>query len=111
MDLNITINNLTLERTNHIKYLGINIDASLNWKLHINILVKKLKYLLFVFARLKYILQANQLISIYYALFHSIATYGLIAWGAVYETHFDKISNLQKRLLKIFINGKRASEY
>ena len=46
----------------------------------------------------------NQLISIYYALFHSIATQGLIAWDAAYNTHINKVTNLQKRILKIFIN-------
>ena len=100
-NLQININSLTLERTFSIKYLGIIIDENLNWKIHINSTVKKLKYLLFVFARLRYILHKTQLISIYHALFHSIATYGIIAWGAACETHVDKLIKLQNRILKI----------
>lgn len=39
---NITINNLELERTESIKYLGLMIDENLNWNEHIKHVIKKI---------------------------------------------------------------------
>ena len=41
------------------------------------------------------------LISIYYGLFHSIAAYGIIAWGNAYKNVINSLYNLQARVLKI----------
>ena len=38
---------------------------------------------------------------IYYAYFHSIINYGIIAWEGVYNNNLDLLRNLQKRILKI----------
>ena len=48
---------------------------------------------------------------IYYAFFHSIANYGIIAWGGAYANNLNLLQRLQNRLLKIinknnFINNK-----
>ena len=40
---------------------------------------------------------------IYYAYFHSIINYGIIAWGGVYNSNLDLLRNLQTRILKMFI--------
>ena len=38
---------------------------------------------------------------IYYALFHSISSYGIIAWGSAYEGRTKSLQSLQNRLLKL----------
>lgn len=38
---------------------------------------------------------------IYYAFFHSIINYGIIAWGGAYKNNINLLQNLQKRILKI----------
>ena len=43
---------------------------------------------------------------VYYALFHSIISYGIIAWGGVYSSSKSLIESLQKRLLKIINKNK-----
>ena len=43
---------------------------------------------------------------VYYALFHSIISYGIIAWGGVYSTSKSLLDSLQKRLLKIINKNK-----
>lgn len=80
-NIQIGLNNTLIERVENIKYLGIYKDSALNWESHIKYLVSRLSYLLYVCARLKRVLNKPQLISVYYALFHSVATYGIIAWG------------------------------
>ena len=38
---------------------------------------------------------------LYYALFHSVATYGILAWGGAYNNNLSRLQRLQNRLLKI----------
>lgn len=49
---------------------------------------------------------------IYYALFHSIMSYGIIAWGGAYTNKTRNLQTLQNRILKIisknqFLNNKQ----
>ena len=46
----------------------------------------------------------NKLISVYYAFFHSIASYGIIAWGDAYGNSIDLLHKLQSKIVKIIIN-------
>ena len=43
---------------------------------------------------------------VYYALFHSTISYGIIAWGGAYSTSKSLVDSLQKRLLKIINKNK-----
>ena len=41
------------------------------------------------------------LIMIYYALFNSIISYGIIAWGGAYDNVMNSLQSIQNRILKI----------
>ena len=41
------------------------------------------------------------LITIYYAFFHSLINYGIIAWGGAYNNNLSLLQKIQSRLLKI----------
>lgn len=99
VELNISINGHFLKRVTNNKYLGITYDCNIKWDVHIKNIVNKSKYLVYVFWRLKKILSKNQLLQLYYGLFNSIAVYGIIGWGGIYETALQPLIKLQKRLL------------
>ena len=71
----------------------------MKWTTHIDKIVKKLIYLLFVFKKLKYILRRNSILMIYYGIFHSIATYGVITWGNAYGNAMNGLEKLQRWVL------------
>ena len=98
---NIKINNIALKRVYSCKYLGIIIDARLKWHEHITYVVKKTKYLIFIFAKLKKILTYKILMAVYHGLFGSISNYGVIAWGSAYKTSLTPLKNIQEKILKI----------
>lgn len=99
--LNISINDLKIERVYSTKYLGVVFDFQMKWESHITYILNKTKYLLFVFSKLSKIMHKKSLMTIYYAFFHSIATYGIIAWGGAYNNVLHLLESLQRRLLKI----------
>ena len=47
---------------------------------------------------------------IYYAFFHSIATYGFIAWGGAYNNNLNLLQSLQNRIIKIINKNKFVAE-
>ena len=51
--IEVTINNQIVERSESSKYLGITYDSNMKWDVHINKIVKRTKYLVFIFYRLK----------------------------------------------------------
>lgn len=102
-NIEIQINKQTfkINEVNHIKYLGITIDRFLKWDIHINILVKKLRQILFKFKQLKKILDIGHLKIIYYSIVESHIQYGIIGWGGAYRNHIKQLEVIQKRFLKI----------
>ena len=46
-------------------------------------------------------MQINTLKIIYFAFFHSVINYGIIAWEGVYENNQHLLQNIQNRLLKL----------
>lgn len=97
----IKINNKCLKRVNSYKYLGVIFDYRLSWAEHINHVIGKTKYLTIIFYKLKQIMTTKTLMLIYYAFFHSVVSYGIIAWGGAYMNNLNVVNNLQKKLIKM----------
>ena len=63
----------------------------MQWNEHINTLLKKTKYILFLFYKLKYYLNYKQMKTVYYAVLNSLTSYGILGWGGSYKTLLKKI--------------------
>ena len=89
-----------LYKTKYLRYLGIQIDKNLNWKIHIHDLASKLNRVNAVLAKLRHFVNSEILRSTYFAIFHSNLNYVCIAWGL---TGFPQqnVSILQKKALRI----------
>lgn len=97
-----------LERAESIRYLGIILDSNMNFKEHISHLNKKLRYLIFIFAQLKNILNTKTLMTIYYGLFESTAVYGIVSWGSAYGNVINTIQSIQNRIIKVIFRKSTA---
>ena len=105
-NLKIFIGNKEIERVYHTKYLGIIIDSNMKWDKHIEYIAKRTRYLLFVFNKLRPILETKHLITLYYAFFNSLANYAIIAWGWAYNNVLIQLQSLQDRIIKIINKSK-----
>jgi len=85
--------------------LGIVLDKTLYWQLHIDKICATLKSACYILRTLNPILSVSNLKTIYFSYIHSIITYGIIFWGN--STGSDEVFKLQKKgpleLLQILI--------
>jgi len=64
-----------IEEAVNLKFLGIQIDSHLNWRNHIDQIIPKLSVACYVVRQMYHICNNDILRSIYFAYFHSIASY------------------------------------
>ena len=62
--------------------------------------------MIFVFYKIAKYMETDTMRIIYFALFHSIMNYGIIAWGGASNNSTDELQRVQYRILKI-INKNR----
>ena len=100
-NLKITIDSGQISVVESVKYLGIYLDNKLTFGPHISHLEPKLSRSIGTISKIKYHVPDSVLFLLYFALFHSYITYGLIIWYSTYKTHTSKISKLQNKIIKI----------
>lgn len=89
----------------HAKYLDVLVDSHLRWDHQMSWTCRKLRYLPYIFKKLKNIVSAKVLeTSVYHALFYSSLRYVIIVWGSANKSNRKKIENIQKRILKVIYN-------
>ena len=99
--IDLRIKNKRVNRAESCKYLGVIFDYNLKWNNHFELIISKTRYLIYIFRKLSKTMTTHTLLMIYYAFFHSMIRYGIIAWGGAYNNTRDLLQNLQKRILKI----------
>ena len=101
--LTLKLHHTKLFESTKIKYLGLIVDNKLSWKAHINELSKKLSRAVGLIYKMRHLCPRTVLRSLYYSLFHSHLSYGLVLWGNASRSYIDKIRSLQKRALKAIV--------
>ena len=76
-------------------------DGNLCWKYHISHIASKISSNIGIIARLRHFTPFKTLLKIYRSLISPSIFYGLIAWGQAAKTHRNKISLLQKRVVRL----------
>ena len=108
--VNISINNVIIQQTDNIKFLGVNIDKKLKWNLHIMTKCNQVSKTLAVMCRIKHLLPKNVLLTLYNALIAPHLTYGIVAWGNTDPSQWKRMTTLQKRAIRI-VNGSRYNSH
>ena len=84
-----------------VTYLGMTLDEHLDWSPELQNLFTKLSRAVGMLSKLRYYLQYNTLISIYYALFNSHVDYCIQNLGFSNQASIEKIEKLQNKALRI----------
>ena len=100
-NLNIVLDNTTIEQVQHAPYLGVTIDANLKWDSHIQSLCKKLSGKLAVLSRSRNILNKNALSKLYLSCIQPCLDYAISVWGSCSQHNKNIITRLQHRAARI----------
>ncbi len=100
-NINLSINNTSIEQVKHFTFLGITLDENLTWKHHTDMITTKLSKIIGILHRLKYIYPKQILLTIYNSLFVPHINYGSLVWG----TTITRLNKLQKKAIRIITHS------
>ena len=100
----INVGNDCIYRVSNVRYLGMIIDDKLEWKIHIENIVKKLVKISSTFKFLRNYIPHKCKKQLYYAYAYSTITYGIQVYGITKDYNINKIQLLQNRILKTLFN-------
>ena len=98
-----------LEMVSNTKFLGITIDDTLSWRLHIEQLCAKVSRVIGVLAKIRHKLNQRAAMLIYESLIMSHMQYCNLVWANATKNIMDPLFILQKRALKIVLKLPRLT--
>ena len=85
------------------KFLGIELDSNITFKLHISQICRKLNYILLLMRSIRPFLDSKTMINIYCSFFYPHLIYGIEFWGHASNCELNQILILQKAALRIIL--------
>ena len=105
----LTIFNKPICSASETKFLGLFIDNKLNWKSHAAYVHTKISRMMGILFKIKNILTSAALKTLYQSLIYPHLQYGIIFWGAVNKSNFEKIFRVQKKCVRLISHASRFS--
>ena len=96
-EINISIDDRTIKRVDHIKSLGLTIDAQLSWSKHVDEISKKVSSAIGALKRVRPFIPTDVAVQIYNALILPHIDYCSPVWDGMSGCLTDKLQKLQNR--------------
>ena len=100
-DIEVKIHDVQIQRVYTTKFLGVQIDSKLTWKMHIEYTCKKLSKCVGILCKARKKLYKSTLISLYYSFAYPYFIYCNHVWGTNYPSCLERIYLIQKKLIRI----------
>lgn len=97
-DIKVKYSGNIINKVETARFLGLQIDAKLNWKNHIAEISKRISSLSYALYRLSFSTNIDTLLTAYHGMVESVLRYGIIFWGNSTDKHI--IFKMQKRCLR-----------
>ena len=101
-NISLKINSIEIERVDNFNFLGLTINEHMSWKPHIDKIANKISKFNGILNKLKHILPANILKTLYFSLIQSQLNYGILIWGF----DLNRLEKLQKKAIRIISCSK-----
>lgn len=102
--INITFEGTLPEQVTEQKFLGVWFTEDLSWSTHVNMLKAELSRVTGSIYKVHSLLPTWLKQALYYSLFYSKMSYGILVWGTTTETNYNKLIILQKKILRMYEN-------
>ena len=104
-EYSFTIENSRIERTQSVRFLGVLLDAKLNWNQHVTAIRQKMSRHIGILYKLKSILPLSARLNIYHSLIQSHVNYCSLVWGFACKSNIETIFRAQKKGIRAVIPG------
>ena len=104
--VHVQLRSMDVRQEAWFRYLGVNVDSTLNFKLHISLIVGKISKSVGILHRIRHNAPSHVLLKLYYTLVYPYLTYCCAVWGCTYDVHLNPIRKLQKRIIRIVTNNE-----
>ena len=91
------------------KFLGVEIDDNISWKIHVKKVEQKLASAIGVISKLRYKINKDTALLLYDTMVLPHLSYCNIVWASTYKTTLSKLFCLQKRALRICTSAAKDS--
>ena len=105
-ELQLSIEDIPINRTSTAKFLGVIIDEQLSWEPHITALKRKLNYASATLCRIRDSIPSELHTDLYHTLFESHLSYCISVWGDAALLHTTKIWMAQKHCIRVLFGDK-----
>jgi len=90
----------SIEFVNSYKYLGVVIDSAMSWRPHVELLLRKLHFAIFLLSKIRKIAAPILLRKTYFAFFQSHLQYGIAVYGCAFPSILRPLLLLQKKAIR-----------
>ena len=104
LDINLELSTCQIERVKETVFLGVVLDEHLSWKTHISNVSRKISKSIGIIHKSRFCLSLSSLRILYYSLVYPYLIYCVSVWASTYPTNLNRITILQKRLVRIIAN-------
>ena len=106
-NIDVFIDNVSLQQVEECKFLGIILDSKLKWKPQISVIISRISKLTGIFFKLRNTITHECLKQIYLSLVYPHLLYCISIWGGTFDTILDKLFISQKKLIRIMTFSHR----
>jgi hypothetical protein len=101
ISLNIKFNGKVIERVEHTRLLGLEIDETLTFSFHIFQMQKKIVSFMFALKRIRSLITEQTAVTLYFAYIHSRLNYMNSIWAVIPKYLMNAIEIIQRKALRI----------
>ena len=110
--ITLKIHKKAISETEYIKYLGIMVDSTLSWNIHIDKISKTISRATGLLYKIRPFVNNKILKMLYYSLVYLHLNYVTEVWGSADSIHLNKIFILQKRIVRMLtLNDVRQNDF
>ena len=109
LELHLKINNAEIPKVTANKFLGIIIDARLNWKPHIQSVKSKLSCILSIMYKASKLITTAGMYTLYCSLFLPHISYCNELWGNTYASNVKCLCIIQRKVVRLICNADRLA--
>jgi len=100
-NFSISYNNIPIECSSSVQFLGVELDNKLKFNYHINNICAKISKNIGILSKLAYYIPRNVLIQLYHSIIEPYLNYCCLIFGGSYDSHLSPLEVAQRKCIRV----------